>query len=130
MNIQDMMKQAQQMQETLQKQMAELRVEGLLQDVRLVSIAEGASVGPDAAVAGHLVVLDVLRGGNEAGVEHILVRAFLDEALGLLDQPFHPLALLSLRGDAELLADALEALRMLPGLLLVSGEGALERGVR
>src|SRR5512140_3644867 len=77
-------------------------VERLLEKVCLLVVAEGARVGTDASVAGHLVVLDVLRGGDQPRVEDVGIGPFLDEALRFLDQPFHPLALLPLGGDVEL----------------------------
>ena len=67
----------------------------------------------------HLVVLDVLRRADEARVEDVLLRLFLDELLAFPDQPFHAAALLAARALAELLADALDPPHVLPRLLLV-----------
>jgi hypothetical protein len=106
-----------------------LFVERALQQVGLLVHAELARVGPHAAVACHLVVLDVLGCGNEACVEDVLIGAVGDETLGFLDQPFHALALLALGRNVELLADALQALYVPPGLTLVLQESLLELGM-
>ena len=63
---------------------------------------------------------------DEAGVEHVRIGVFLDQLIALLDQPFHPDALLPTRTDAELAADLLEPLDVLGGLFQMRAERLLE----
>ena len=67
----------------------------------------------EAAVAGDLVMLDLLRVDDHADVEHALVLDVLHGRAGLLEQPFHGLAAPVL-GHVELLEHLLEPLDLAP----------------
>src|SRR6476661_5428894 len=85
-------------------------VEGLLQDLGLLLLAEDLSPGPYRAVARHLIVLDALGGADQGGVHHVGIHVLLHHLLALLDQPLHGLALLATGGLAEHFEDAVQAL--------------------
>src|SRR3990170_5077730 len=87
-----------------------LFVERLLQEIRLLLEAELSGVGADGSIAGDLVVLDVLSLVDQARVEDVLIRLLLDQLVSFLDQSLHAHALLPARADAEIAANALEAL--------------------
>ena len=78
------------------------------------------------AVAGHLVVLDVLSRGDESGIEDFGLRALLDELGAFLEDALHAVALLAARALAELAADRSSRLTCWRVCLLVLGEAALE----
>src|SRR6202011_3884944 len=93
-----------------------LFVERLLENLRLVFEPELTRIGTHGSVTGHLIVLDVLCRGNQAGIEDVRLRLLLDQVAALLYQSFHAHAFLAAGTDTQLLADHLEALRVLPGL--------------
>src|SRR5688500_17078942 len=67
----------------------------LLEQIGGAVVPELLGVCPGHAVAGHLVVLDSLRGGDDAGMEDVGLGVLLEERSALLDQPRHPLALVA-----------------------------------
>src|SRR5690348_7677740 len=97
-------------------------VESLLQQIGVVLKAELARIRAHGAVAGDLVMLDVLRFGNKSGVEHIRLWILLNQLVALLDQSFHANAFLAARTHTEIATDLLEALCVLPRLLKMCAE--------
>jgi len=93
-----------------------------LHQVGDVAQAELLRPGPDAAVAGHLVVLDLLGGGDQAGVEDLGLGLGVDEFLTLLGDALETLAGLLLGAGAELLEGLLQPRHLVLGLLEVLGE--------
>src|SRR5262249_11169507 len=83
----------------------------LLEDARDLILPELLGEGPDRAVAGDLVVLDALRGGDQGGVADLGVAAGVHRLVALGDQPLHRLARLPLgrhtqdAGPARLMTD-------------------------
>src|SRR5206468_4318059 len=69
-----------------------LFVERLLQQVGVLREAERGGEGADGAVAGDLVVLHALRGGDHRGVESIAVLVLLEDLIAFGQQAFHALA--------------------------------------
>ena len=64
-------------------------------------------------------MLDVLRLGDESGIEDLRIRILLDQLAALLDEGFHADAFLSTGADAELLANLLQPGGVLRRLLQV-----------
>ena len=62
------------------------------------------------AIAGNLVVLDLLRADDHADVEQRAIVDLIDVRSSLLDQPFHRLTLLGALGQVELFEDLVEPL--------------------
>src|SRR5215210_124885 len=105
-------------------------LESPLQERRMHLLAEHLGVGADRAVAGDLVVLDPLRGGDEAGVDHLGIALHLDHLVAFLDQPLHPLARMPLGTVAQVLEDLLQAAHLLLRLPQMLLETLLEIGRR
>src|SRR5436305_9141957 len=101
-------------------------VESLLEELRLILLAEDLGVGAHRAVAGHLVVLHPLGGRDQGGVHHLGVHVLLHHLLALFEQSFHALALLAAGGLADLLEDPIQALDVRLGHLQMLLERCLE----
>jgi hypothetical protein len=99
-------------------------VECLLQQLGVLRESHLLGVRAHGAVPRYLVVLDVLRLGDQTGVQHVRVRLLLEELLRLLDEPFHADALLAARTLVEVGEDLLEPL----DLPLGHAEVLTERG--
>ncbi len=69
-------------------------------------------------------MLLLLSRGDQRGIQYVRILHILDDPLSLLDQPGHPLALLSPRAPVETREDLLEALDLPARLLEVLLEGA------
>src|SRR4051794_17695727 len=105
-----------------------LLLERLLKELDGAFVPEGLRVAAERAVGGDLVVLDPLRGGDQARVEHLRRGGRRDQLLPLLDEPLHRRALLPAGPCADLLEDGVEPLDLLLGDGQVVLEGFAERG--
>ncbi len=102
-------------------------VEGFLEKVGDVLVAELLGEGAGTAVGGDFVVLDALSGTDEGGVEDFGGEAFLHHLFALFDEAFHGFALLdSGVGDVELVEDFFEALDLAFGFFEVGLEGCFQ----
>src|SRR3954471_12755196 len=90
-----------------------------LQEISVLGEAEHVGVGAGAAIAGHLVMLNALRGGAQRGVENVGVGELLHDFVALLHQSFNSLALMTAQFLAEVLTDLFEPLLLLLGLLIM-----------
>src|SRR6186997_1076667 len=62
-------------------------------------------------------MLDVLRRGDQTGIQDVRIGILLDQVAAFLDEAFHPNALLAAWADAKLVAYLLKALVMFRCLL-------------
>src|SRR3546814_11075942 len=69
------------------------------------------------ALAGNLVVLDLLGRHDQRGVQNLRRLDLLHDLPSLFDQPLHGFARIAARADIELLKDLFQALDLRPRLL-------------
>ena len=91
-------------------------IECLLEQLLIGMVADLMGIRPYAAIAGHLVVLHALRGGNQASIDRGGISFHLDHLFALADQAFHTFANWPLGILAELLKNLLKTLDMAFGL--------------
>ena len=101
-------------------------VQGLLEELDDLLLAELFGEGPRGAVGGDLVVLHPLGGTDELGVAHGIGAVGLDGLGAFLDEALHGVAGLALGFLAEELKRLLEAVHMAAGLLEMFGEAFLQ----
>src|SRR5256885_11682229 len=101
-------------------------IERLLEQIRVIVVAKLARVSAYGSVAGHLVMLNVLRLVDQTGVQNIRIGIFFDQFVTFLDQAFHANAFLAAWAYTEIAADLLETLRVHARFLEVSAEGFLQ----
>jgi hypothetical protein len=106
-----------------------LFVEGLLQEVDRVVLAEMLREGARAAIAGDFIVLDALSGGDEGGILDIGIAGRADDLRAFLDQPLHRLARLGLGALAHDFEDPFQAGHVVLRLLQVLVKSSLQRGM-
>src|SRR5918996_5566203 len=94
-----------------------LLVQGRLEELFDVLLAQRVGERADRAVRGDLVMLDLLRADDQGGIEDLGGLDLLDHLLGLLDQALHRLAALAARADVELLEYLVQALDLTVGLV-------------
>lgn len=100
----------------------------MLEELEDVLLLQQLGVGADGAVAGHLVVLDPLGGGDEGRIPHLRLGVLLDRLLALLDQALDGLAGLLVGLLAEGLEGLLKPRHLVLGLRQMLLEGGLEIG--
>ena len=92
-------------------------------------MAELPGEGAGAAVAGNLVVLNTLRGGDQSGIHDLGLGLFTHDFLAFLQQTFHGPAFFALGTDIQGLAHLLQSLHVSLGLFQVLLEALLKLGV-
>src|SRR5207237_8457588 len=107
-----------------------LLIECCLQHFRLAVVAKLSRIGAAAPVSCHLVMLHVLRGGDETRVENVGLRFFPDELRSFLEKPLHADALFSLGTHAQFITYLFDSLHVNFGLLQVRRESLLQLVVR
>src|SRR5690606_26856635 len=100
--------------------------QGLAEQVRNLVIAESLGEGMQRAVAGDLVMLDLLRSYDEGAIEHLRILDLFHLLLGFLDQAFHGFTLLATAALVEELEDLFEPVNLPLGLLEVHFDRLLQ----
>ena len=100
-----------------------LFLEGPLEELERLGMAHHPRVLADGAVRGDLVVLHLLRGDDDARIQDVGIRVFLQQALSLLDEALHALALHAARRLTQRFQDRFQPRDVLLGF----GEVIVER---
>jgi len=90
-------------------------VQRLFQQFDRLPISQELGVGPDTAVSGDFIVLNPLRGGDQAHIQDFRLGIFRHQLGALFQQAFHAFASLALGLFLELFEDLFQALHMLLG---------------
>ena len=97
-----------------------------LKQLRRVFVPQQMGKGPQAAIAGHLVVLNALGRSNECRVDHGGVAGLVDHFLAFGHKTFHCLALLAFGADVECGEDRGESFDLRVGHGEVIGKRGLQ----